>query len=180
MDRFRPLVLVNRFWMMRRRWVIGGLAVAAIGVVLPAAMQMKSHLDVLQAKRAQTAQDRQNLQSLLDKQQAMEAAIRKIEAGRAKVMEAAASDQGVTEEMINYWRRQMYVFGRVKNLNISVIGRAKSPYKGAVRLNVEIASAIPGKPAPRAVLAQTLDFLQLYGYIESFDGAVATIHIQGA
>lgn len=179
MDRFRPLVLVNRFWVAKRHWVIGGLVLVTVGSVAPAAVSVTNSLSVISAQKEQVKNYRQNLEAMTRTQGELEQELKRIGDERSRVVNAAVSGQGISEEELAYWRKQMDAFGLAKNMSLKVIGRGSSPYKQAVRIDVQIAPAGPSKALAPLSIAQALDFLQLYGYVENYDGNVATLHVKG-
>lgn len=82
-----------------------------------------------------------------------------------------------TENEIAYWRKQMEVFGAMVGAQIRIVGRSQSPYTDAVAIKVGIS---PKKDASISAkqTALVLDFLQAYGYVDSFDGKEALVHVQ--
>lgn len=86
---------------------------------------------------------------------------------------------GYSEEEIDYWRKQMDLFSMLNGTNMTITGRGTSSFRNAMQLTVKIV-ATPGvdeTKVKRAIL-RALDFLSLYGYVDSFNGTEALVHIQ--
>lgn len=113
--------------------------------------KLKSDLDLL-------AVEKKNIQQKLQKSQAVtDHKIKKTE-----INEAVFSDL----------MRQLDEFGKVVDVDIKLTGRSESNYEKAIKLELLI-SANNLKQQGKA-----LDFLQLYGYLESFDGNKAILHFR--
>lgn len=82
-----------------------------------------------------------------------------------------------TEGEIAYWRKQMNAFGALAGLNMRIVGRGKSDYMDAIRLEVEITARPGATLLTNRQVAASLDFLQAYGYVESFNGRVVMLHV---
>lgn len=177
MDKFRPLLAVNRFWVARKPFVIGAVLLAAGAMLAGPATTLSSNWSVIQSYTKQRQDFERNLESLKQTQADLEKRLVVIDAERSQVVNEAAA-QGLTEETIAYWRKQMMAFGMARKVAVTIQGRGKSSFKDAVRLDVLIASP-EGKPLSVIAIAQALDFLQLYGYVEKFDGRLATLHVKG-
>lgn len=83
-----------------------------------------------------------------------------------------------TEADIAYWRKQMQLFGAMNKSQIRIVGRGDSHFDAAIRLDVEILPAQDSVHLTQKQIALALDFLQAYGFVESFGGNnKATVHI---
>ena len=89
---------------------------------------------------------------------------------------AALTAAGYTQENILYWQKQMTAFGLMKGISLVIAARGISSYENSAKLTIQISPADMQPIAPM-LLAQTLDFLQLYGFVESFDGSQAIVHV---
>lgn len=84
-----------------------------------------------------------------------------------------------SEDDIDYWRKQMDAFSRMSGVQLAIVGRGQSNYKNATKLNVSISLSSKGAQGGLSTLdlVKALDFLQLYGYVESFNGSEAIVHV---
>ena len=87
---------------------------------------------------------------------------------------------GYSESDVDYWRKQMDAFSLMTGVRLTITGRGASKFKNATRLTITIdASPKSGTPALAPVdLIKGLDFLQLYGYVETFNGTEAIVHVK--
>lgn len=85
---------------------------------------------------------------------------------------------GVTESDVSYWRKQLLTYAVLRGVLLQITGRSTSPYDKAVQLSISVEPVDKNKPLDAFQIAQALDFLQLYGYVESFDGKTAILHIR--
>ena len=92
---------------------------------------------------------------------------------------AALSAGGYTEDDVTYWRKQMDAYSKMTGTRLTITGRGSSPFKQATKLTVSISSNAMAtvSTVSNGDLIKALDFLQLYGYVESFNGAEAVLHI---
>ena len=91
----------------------------------------------------------------------------------------ALNVSGYTEDDIAYWAKQMALFTRMTGIRVEIVGRSASHFERATRLTVAV-SAADGIPLSPFNTLKALDFLQVYGYVESFDGKEAQVHIAPA
>lgn len=148
------------------------LIVVAIQIV-PAKLSEDKELSALARKDEQIKNATVNMQRELTEQQAK---LKEIQERPMKVINQALNTGGYTERDLAYWRKQMMAFGLIKRMRLVIVGRAASKYAGATALTVEI-SAVGSTPLSAPQIASALDFLQLYGYLESFDGKKAVVHV---
>lgn len=95
------------------------------------------------------------------------------------ITNAAIRTGGYSESDVDYWRTQFKAYSLMMNIDMTIVGRGLSAFKNTSKLIVKISlkneqGIINNSPD---VLVKTLDFLQLYGYVESFDGNEAVVHI---
>jgi len=158
-----------------------GLAAAMVALmivaiqVVPTKLSEGKNLSALALKAEQTRKATDNLQRELNEQQAQ---LKEVREQPIKAISQAFSSGGYTERDIAYWRKQMMAFGLIKGMRLSLVGRTASKFANATTLTVEIASPTP-TPLSSLQIASALDFLQLYGYLESFDGKMAIVHVPG-
>lgn len=96
----------------------------------------------------------------------------------AQAVAVVQSSGGYSDADVDYWRKQMSAFGQMTGLRLHIAGRGQSPYLGATKINVQIQPT--GKAALTAEqLVRALDFLQLYGFVETFSGQEAVVHVKG-
>ena len=86
---------------------------------------------------------------------------------------------GFSEDDVNYWRKQMDAFAKMTGVQMNIVGRGPSRYMNAIKINVHLALSNTGSftGLTNVDLIKALDFLQLYGYVESFNGTEAVVHI---
>lgn len=96
-----------------------------------------------------------------------------------QVHESALNGGAVTEEDVRYWQKQLSAYSMLTSTQVYIVGRSMSQFKDATKVTVHIdADRKDGAASGGAkYLIQALDFLQLYGYVESFDGKEAVVHI---
>lgn len=95
-----------------------------------------------------------------------------------KVVQAAALNTGgFTEDDVNYWRKQMDAFTKMTGVQLNIVGRGASRYVNATKITVSVSLSSSTSGLSSSDLAKALDFLQLYGYVESFNGTEAVVHI---
>lgn len=106
--------------------------------------------------------------------------VTRLEMAPAVAAANALNTGGVSEDMVAYWRKQMDAFSQLTGVRLAITGRGASKFKDASKLIVSIApmSSATAAAMPAADIAQALDFLQLYGYVESFNGSDAVVHIR--
>ena len=102
--------------------------------------------------------------------------IQRLHLGPILATQQAFNDSGYTEQDVAYWASQMELFGQMTGLRLEILGRAASKYSKAMQITVSVSAFGPEALSPFNT-AQALDFLQVYGYVESFDGKEARIHI---
>ena len=77
---------------------------------------------------------------------------------------------------VAYWQKQMTAYGLMRGMNLVIRSREPSSYENSTKLTIEISSATSEPIAPM-VRAQSLDFLQLYGFVESSTSTQAILHV---
>lgn len=85
---------------------------------------------------------------------------------------------GVSEYEVSYWRKQLLTYAVLRGVLLQIVGRSSSSYDHAVKLEITVEPVEKSKPLDAMQVAQALDFLQLYGYVESFDGKTAIVHVR--
>lgn len=95
--------------------------------------------------------------------------------------DASLNSGGYSEDDVMYWRKQMEAFSLMTGVRLTVVGRGASQFKNATKLTVGVGPVGIGGSSTVGIapadLIKALDFLQIYGYIESFNGVEAVIHI---
>lgn len=179
---FRFDVLLHRlhtFCHGRIRFLMAVIATALLGLIIvaiqvvPAKLSEGKELSALARKGEQIKNATANMQRELNEQQAK---LKEIQERPMKVINQALSAGGYTERDIAYWRKQMMAFGLIKRMRLMIVGRSASKFANATTLTVEL-SAAGSTPLSALQIASALDFLQLYGYLESFDGKKAVVHV---
>lgn len=127
----------------------------------------------LNTRTKQAFEAKEKLQKEINEQQIK---LQEIKERSTKIMSGAISAGGYTEKDVAYWRKQMEAFGLMTGMKITIIGRSISKFAQAMTIKVELLPANGGALTPQQT-ARALDFLQLYGYLESFDGKTAIVHI---
>jgi hypothetical protein len=148
------------------------LTVVAIQVV-PVRLSGGKELASLARKGEQIKSATANMRRELEEQQAK---LKEVRERPLKVINQALTAGGYTERDIAYWRKQMMAFGLIKRMRLMIVGRTASKFANATTLTVEL-SAVGSTPLSGLQIASALDFLQLYGYLESFDGKKAIVHV---
>lgn len=160
-----------------RRIALGMAIVLCLAIVLlraiPAAHHAKAEIATIEQQIAQT---QETIEKLKKEQQAQEVKFREMRDAPARAMQAALNAGGFSEDDIAYWRKQMSAFGQMNRINIVILKRGTSKYANATELTVDI-TPMSTTPLTTYQIATALDFLQLYGFIESFDGKTAVIHV---
>lgn len=161
-------------------WVLGAAALAAVLTAASFAVPAKARAgEELKTLRAATEQMRVAVANLKKEQTEQIAAAEREKAGPQRAMVGALSSGGYSEDDVAYWRKQMDAYGQMSGLRMTITGRTASSYQHATRISVQIASASSIAMSPEQ-LVRALDFLQLYGHIESFNGSEAVLHVKGA
>lgn len=142
---------------------------------MPRIMSAKSEQQSILASLSQTQSTIEKLKREKIEQQT---ALQKLSLAPAIAQIASLNTGGYTESDVNYWRKQMAVFGLMTGVNLDIRGRGLSQYTGATKLTVGISSS-KTTPLPPSSIVNALDFLQLYGYVETFNGTEAVVHIKG-
>lgn len=155
---------------------------ATVAVILPGFINAKQKTDSVSQQINQMHDALEKLKTE-EKEQNKKLTEMKAMVGEAAVIatnKTAGEQERIakTENEIAYWRKQMEVFGAMVGAQIRIVGRSQSPYTDAVAIKVSISpkkdvSAISAKQT-----ALVLDFLQAYGYVDSFDGKEALVHVQ--
>ncbi len=151
-----------------RMAIASGLAAL---LVLMGAPSIKARYTALTAKQSSAKSLVKGLDELTVKRDAL--ALRIAEQAKASSTFLANVGGPHSEADVDYWRRQMQAYSMMRKVGLTIVGRAKSQFSGATKITVAVSA---GASSPQRV-NQALDFLQLFGYLESFDGAVATVHI---
>jgi hypothetical protein len=159
---------------------VAAMAGAAIGVgLVGTAMYTLSHSDMNQSINQKTRQI-ETIQKTLVKLKAEAGSqkidLAKIEAAKANPTKVFLSIGGHTEEDVEYWRKQMNAFSLMTGVTLSIVGRGASKYIDATALTVNV-SIDKTQGYSNRKIATALDFLQLYGYVESFNGNDAIVHL---
>jgi hypothetical protein len=148
------------------------MTIVAIQVV-PARLSEGKELVALAHKGEQIKNATVNMQRELNEQQAK---LKEVRERPQKVINQALNAGGYSERDLAYWRKQMMAFGLIKQMRLMIIGRSTSKFANATALTIEL-SAVGSTPLSGLQIASALDFLQLYGYLESFDGKKAVVHV---
>lgn len=74
-------------------------------------------------------------------------------------------------EDVGYWNKQLFAFSQLTGMQLRITNTAPSRFKDAFQIKVDVSGRTP------LDVVKALDFLQLYGYVESFDGSSAIVHI---
>lgn len=159
-------------------WILGASAVAALLVTITTAMPgvlgTRSDLDNVMPRLTQT---REALAKLKAEKADQANKLAALEAQKGKRPEQ--TQEGYTEGDVAYWRKQLDVFGAMAGMQLRIVGRGKSPYTGAIKVSITLEPAAGTLALSTRQIAVTLDFLQSYGYVESFNGREAVVHISG-
>lgn len=154
-----------------------GVAVAVIATIaLPkvwsADVERQGHLAAL-------AQTNETIDKLQHEKAAQQAALQKLRLSQGGTQKASpVGGGGYSESDVAYWRTQMSAFGEMTGVRMNIVGRGSSHYIGATRLTVSLKADAVDVDTPIRLL-KALDFLQVYGYVESFNGTEAVVHVAG-
>jgi hypothetical protein len=121
----------------------------------------------LQKAKDRVAQTRAALATAAAAKSRLEAAVADQKAQQVAALQLAAND----ERIVDVWRKQMLAWSLMRGIDVTISSRGPSPYQGAVKLVIRIGNASPAR------LLQTLDFLQLFGFLESYAKGEAVLHV---
>ena len=162
--------------------VSAGVAIGSIVVGYSAYKGATHYGPARDATMQRASQVRSAINMLKAERVAQVAALERLERAPQEAHQASLQAGGFTEDDVNYWRKQMAAFSQMTGVRLAISGRGPSRYQNATRLSVSVSLA--GSPIAGGLsavdLVKALDFLQLYGYVESFNGSEAIVHITEA
>jgi hypothetical protein len=159
--------------------VIAGAIIGA-GTIAMATYQVVRHISPeREAALLRLEHTKSTIAKLRDERTAQAQALANLEKAPQVAQQTSLSNGGFTEDDVNYWRKQMAAFGQMTGVQLDIVGRGPSRYRNATKLNITVSLSGAGAQAGLSSVdvIKALDFLQLYGYVESFNGTEATVHI---
>lgn len=120
-----------------------------------------------------------SIEALKKEKAAQGPALEKLVNAPKTAQEASLNASGFTEDDVNYWRKQMDAFAKMTGVQMTIVGRGPSRFQNSTKLSVNVALSNTGTftGMTSTDLIKALDFLQLYGYVESFNGSEAVVHV---
>ena len=172
--------------LLQKRRLAGLIAVVAAGAVIGAIFvgfsvyKAATHYGPTRdAAMQRSSQAKAAIEMLKAERVAQVQALERLERAPQEAHQASLHAGGFTEDDVNYWRKQMAAFSQMTGVRLDISGRGPSRYQNATRISVSVSLA--GSPIAGGLsavdLVKALDFLQLYGYVESFNGTEAIVHV---
>lgn len=165
---------VNGFWIATG----AGLCVATALVAMSAFQAPPGANSDRSSLATRLVQLRQTTAQLRAEKLVQTASLDRLARAPTLAKDASLNAGGFSEDDVMYWRKQMEAFSLMTGVRLTVVGRGASQFKNATKLTVSVGPAASSSMVlPSADLIKALDFLQVYGYVETFTGTEAVIHI---